>query len=358
MSIASEISRISGNVADAYTAANAKGATMPVSQNSDNLATTISTIPSGTTPTGTKNITTNGTHDVAGYANADVQVPTTAPELYRVFRVDNGKLKNSISTPFLTLPSSVTDVDSNLFSGAYQGTPANVLYGTIDLSSLTSISGANAFNNAFAFCPGITSVDLSGLTTITSLAGNVFANAFQNCTGILSVNLSSLTTVKSAGLYFMLNGCSGLTTLDISSLTTISGANGAGSFIQGCTSLTSLDLSSLTTISGNFGCSGMCGNCTNLTSVNLSSLANIPAAGALNSAFRSCTSLTNLSFPALTSNSFGNNTNQFNFMLQNVTGCTVHFPSNLQSVIGSWTDVVNGFGGTNTTVLFDLPATE
>ena len=45
MSIASEITRITNNVADAYTAAQAKGATMPAAENSDNLATTISTIP-------------------------------------------------------------------------------------------------------------------------------------------------------------------------------------------------------------------------------------------------------------------------------------------------------------------------
>ena len=45
-------------------------------------------------------------------------------------------------------------------------------------------------------------------------------------------------------------------------------------------------------------------------------------------------------------------------MLQSVTGCIVHFSSNLQSVIGSWADVTAGFGGTNTTVLFDLTATE
>ena len=44
-------------------------------------------------------------------------------------------------------------------------------------------------------------------------------------------------------------------------------------------------------------------------------------------------------------------------MLRGVTGCTVHFPSNIQSVIGSWASVTGGFGGTNTTVLFDLPAT-
>ena len=44
MSITSEISRIQTNIADAYTAAEAKGATMPVTENSDNLASTIESI--------------------------------------------------------------------------------------------------------------------------------------------------------------------------------------------------------------------------------------------------------------------------------------------------------------------------
>ena len=69
------------------------------------------------------------------------------------------------------------------------------------------------------------------------------------------------------------------------------------------------------------------------------------------------TSVSTLSFPSLKSTSFGSYTNQFAYMLKGVTGCTVHFPSNLQSVIGSWSDVTSGFGGTNTIVLFDLPAT-
>lgn len=47
MSIASEITRITGNIADAYTAASAKGATLPATQNSANLATTISSISGG-----------------------------------------------------------------------------------------------------------------------------------------------------------------------------------------------------------------------------------------------------------------------------------------------------------------------
>lgn len=43
-----------------------------------------------------------------------------------------------------------------------------------------------------------------------------------------------------------------------------------------------------------------------------------------------------------------------NNVLSGVRSCTVHFPAAIQSTIGNWTSVQNGFGGTNTTVLFDL----
>lgn len=47
MTIASEITRIQTNIANAYTAASGKGATIPATENSDNLATCIASIPSG-----------------------------------------------------------------------------------------------------------------------------------------------------------------------------------------------------------------------------------------------------------------------------------------------------------------------
>lgn len=51
MSIASEITRINTNIAAAYSACDDKGATMPQTQNSANLANTIDSIPQGSSPT-------------------------------------------------------------------------------------------------------------------------------------------------------------------------------------------------------------------------------------------------------------------------------------------------------------------
>ena len=47
MSIASEIQRIKDNIEDAYTECENKGATLPETENSANLADTIASIPSG-----------------------------------------------------------------------------------------------------------------------------------------------------------------------------------------------------------------------------------------------------------------------------------------------------------------------
>lgn len=190
MSIASEITRINGNIASAYTAASNKGATLPATQNSANLATCIASISGG------------GGGNIPNY------------------QIVNGVLSKKTSTYNLT---------GSEFSG-------------------------------------VTSIDIEGLYY-----------AFYGCTGITgSVYLSSVTSIGNYGLF--------------------------------C-------------------------------------------------AFYRCTGLTDLYFNSLTSTSFGSYTNQFDSMLGGVTGCTVHFPSNLQSVIGSWSSVTNGFGGTNTTILFDLTAT-
>jgi len=247
----------------------------------------------------TKNVTSNGTYNASsdsadGYSSVTVNVPSGIPR-----EVVNGVYQAPATSFTFSLPDNATDV------------------------------GAYALSNAFYGCTGLTSVDLSSLTTVGTFGLNY---AFYGCTGLTDVDLSSLTIISGGyGMYYAFRGCTGLTEVDLSSLSTISSnIYGMSYAFQGCTSLTDVDLSSLTTISSNYG---------------------------MRYAFGSCESLTTLSFPSLTSTSFGSYTNQFNDMLSGVTGCTVHFPSNLQSVIGSWASVTAGFGGTNTTILFDLTAT-
>ena len=229
---------------------------------------------------------------------------STALESYRAFQKDaNGKLVNSTSTPWVQLPAGTTDISDYALYKAYQNTPANILSGALDLSSLTNLSGISCMNGCFTNCTGLTSVKLSSLSTLTA-------------TGVLSSCFS---------------GCTGLTSVDLSSLTAITANNAMGSCFSGCTGLTSVSFPLLKTISSN---------------------------GAMSSCFTSCTSLTTLSFPALTNSSFGTQTNQFNNLLYNCSGVTVHFPSNIQAKVETLSGYSAGFSGTNTTILFDLPATE
>ena len=183
--------------------------------------------------------------------------------------------------------------------------------------------------------------------------------AFYNCTSLTSVDLSSLSTISGKNaLTNAFFSCTNLTSVDLSNLSTISSTSALTNAFYDCDSLTSVDLSSLSTISGAYALNDVFSDCTNLTSVDLSNLSTVNGDSALFGAFDKCTSLKELSFPALTSKSFGSYTNQFYCMLFGVTGCTVHFPSNLESVIGSWSDVISGFDGNSTQILFDLPATE
>lgn len=192
-------------------------------------------------------------------------------------------------------------------------------------------------------------------SNVIDVANYALGYSFSGCTNLASIDISSLTTVSGASAFYSaFYGCSKITSVDLSLLTTVSGPSAFDNAFGFCVRLASVDLSSLTTVSGSSAFDNAFNYCTSLTSINFSSLATVSGARAFNSAFSNCTNLTSLSFPALTASSFGSNTNQFNGMLTGVTGCTVHFPTAIQSTIGNWASVQNGFGGTNTTVLFDL----
>ena len=194
-------------------------------------------------------------------------------------------------------------------------------------------------------------------SNVIDVADKALACAFYNCETLTEVDLSYLTAISgSQALSSAFYGCTNLYFVDLSSLITISSASALTSAFYGCTNLYSVDLSSLTTISGRSALQTAFRKCTSLQNVYFENLTTISGSLALGEAFWLCNSLQNVYFPALEDN-FGPLTDCFSGMLGGVTNCTVHFPSNLQSVIGSWSDVTNGFNGINTTVLFDLPST-
>ena len=261
--------------------------------------------------------------------------------------VSNGVYQRPEITSF-SLPSNATDVGPNALAYAFDSYP-NLT--SVDLSHLTTVSGERAFYNAFHYCRKLTSVDLSSLTTVSGV--HSLNGAFDGCTSLTSVDLSSLTTVSSHQAFAnTFRDCSNITSVDLSSLTTLSGKSALSYAFSGCTAITSVNLSSLTTVSGGVFTYTF-RDCRNITSVNFSSLATMGGGQPMWCAFYGCSKLASLSFPALTADSFGSAVDQFDNMLSGVTGCTVHFPAAIQAKIETMKGYPN-FGGTNTTVLFDL----
>lgn len=170
-------------------------------------------------------------------------------------------------------------------------------------------------------------------SNITSVANSGLAEIFMYCDGLIgNLNLSSITSIGEYGLSSCFYLCKGITSVDFSSLSNVYGY-GLQQAFYGCSELKTVNFTSLTTLDGR----------------------------SFNGTFASCTKLEDVYFNSLTTESFGVYTNQFGNMLAR-TGTTVthtlHFPSNLESIIQGLDGYPN-FGGTSGYVVlaFDLPAT-
>lgn len=198
------------------------------------------------------------------------------------------------------------------------------------------------------------------ITTLPTDAnrGKQFAYMFYGCTGLTKVDLSSIAgQVTSGNIQYLFARCSDLEEVNLSGITNISTTSGSSMafWFDHCSKLTKVDLSGVEAI-GNLGLNTAFGSCTSLQSVTFDSLEYVYAQDALRKTFSGCTSLTTVNFPSFNQSSYTSvtPTTPMDNMLSGCSNVTVHFPSSQQATVSAWASTQAGFGGTNTTVLYDL----
>ncbi|MBR2028227.1 MAG: hypothetical protein IKA10_04460 [Oscillospiraceae bacterium] len=301
------------------------------------------------------------------------------PVSFREFDTDaTGLLIPSVSTTRKINLNGAKDIsDYALYRAYYQN---DQISGTLDFSSLEQLTHLNSLYYAFFKTTGLNEVNMFNVTLIS---GNNVCNAMFRNSGIDTIHMQRLVKISGNGsCSFMFAGTGNLQGASLPSLESVVGTNACDSMFAGsalksfsasnwkniqadkaclnefskCINLIVVQVPMLETISGTQACKGWFQDCTLLQEIEFPKLSKIAASAVFDSAFRN-SGIQEIKFPELNSTSFGTYTDQFHDMLSGTNNCVVHFPSNLQSLLSTWTDVQNKFGSTTATVLFNLPAT-
>lgn len=255
-------------------------------------------------------------------ATTPAVVRDKSPEYYLEYAVTNGVLDHSATGAMINL-TGVTTIGDYVLYRAFKN---NQNITTVDMSGITSL-GEYALGYCFSGS-SITELDLSGITQ-TSNYKYELEGICSDCSNLTTVKLDNLRQVGSYGLRDSFYRSSNLTTVNLDLLETVYGENAMRSTFYG----------------------------THITTMNFVSLKKIDGYNAMGECFANCSYLTSLYFPSLlAAQCFNEYTDCFDNMLNRTSNVTLHFPSNFSSIIPNLDGYPN-FGGTNTTILYDLPAT-
>ena len=182
-----------------------------------------------------------------------------------IINVYNGGHYHCADLTSISIPNSVTEIESGAFSGC---------------TGLTSITIPNSVTHigesAFSGCTGLTSI------TIPNSVSEIGRVAFSGCTGLTSITIpNSVTHIRQ----YAFSDCTGLTSITIPNSVTEIDLRA----FSGCSALTSITIPNLVR---NIG-SGVFSGCTGLTSITIpNSVWSIEQ-----NAFSGCTGLTSITIP-------------------------------------------------------------
>lgn len=329
MSIASEITRINTNIENAYTSVSNKGGTLPATQNSNNLATAITSIPSGGATLQTKSvtITTNGNTSVTpdtGYDGLDsVNITTsvsgegTEKKDVNFYDYDGTLVDSYTKTDFLALSNMPNNPShTGLTAQGWNWTLSDAktyvtTYGKLNIGqTYTTSSGLSEFDIELTNSTGL-SVTLNMNGTKNWGDGTTDTNNTHTYSSIgkytITCNGTQITATQGSGLFGQYSSSLNyyVKNVRLSNITTIP----AYSF-QYCRSLATITIPNESTSIG----MNTFFHCYSLNSVVISK--NITSIGA--SLFFYCVCLTTVIFPNGLTN-LGSNTFNFCYSLKNIT---------------------------------------
>lgn len=341
MTIASALTALNTDIVNARTAITNKGGTVTSGGGSSQLATDIATIPSGgsapvitslsvTPTTSTQTITAPSGTD--GYSPVNVAAVTATIDA----NITAGNIKKDVQILGVT--------------GTYEGSGGGGDSGVeraFKASFYVDING-NVHNLE----------DINGATIASNTStatGSLCNQKYVNDTTIKSVDLSSFTSASGNSFFNTFYGDTSLDTADVSGFETLSDNALNSAFYN--TKISSLIFSNLNSVNGS-NVLGYAAAESNIQEIRFLKLKSIPAV-AINP-FGSIARNTNSDSLNIYFNSiqpsYIQSVSAFRSIASGTTGAVLHFPSNCQSRIEELSNYPL-FGGTDTVLSFDLPAT-
>lgn len=193
---------------------------------------TIKPIPSEyVIPSGTLEITSNGTHNVKNYEKVSVSVGGITIDdasflFYRNARISKVNellqlIKNCISCgSMFYYCTELTTLNLSNFDTSNVKAMNEMFYGcsnltTLDVSNFNTSKVTN-MTSMFAYCSKLTALDVNNFNTSKVIA---MSGMFQNCSKLTTLDLSNWYTNNVANVTNMFSGCNSLTKLDIRNFT-------------------------------------------------------------------------------------------------------------------------------------------